>query len=184
MKTINTNAKGFTLIELMIVVAIIGILAAVAIPAYSDYTIRAKVSEGLSLASSAKIDVAEGYQADGLPGVAVAAGAYNATFSPTKYVDLIGINAANGEILITLGTNNLPNGVATTQLVLTPSVIPAVAGGGSGGTAVPLSATSPVGNVDWSCISATTGTATARGLPTGTITGTPTPAQFVPSECK
>ncbi len=51
--------KGFTLIELMIVVAIIGILAAVAIPAYQDYTIRAKVTEGLNLASSAKVTVSE-----------------------------------------------------------------------------------------------------------------------------
>lgn len=51
--------KGFTLIELMIVVAIVGILAAIAIPAYQDYTIRARVTEGLSLASSAKLAVAE-----------------------------------------------------------------------------------------------------------------------------
>ena len=51
--------KGFTLIELMIVVAIIGILAAIAIPAYQDYTIRAKVTEGINLADSAKTAVAE-----------------------------------------------------------------------------------------------------------------------------
>ena len=59
--------QGFTLIELMIVVAIIGILAAVAIPAYQDYTIRAKVTEGLSLAGAAKVAVAETYSSKGAP---------------------------------------------------------------------------------------------------------------------
>src|SRR5881628_2979972 len=58
-KLMRNIQKGFTLIELMIVVAIIGILAAVALPAYQDYTIRARVSEGLVLASSAKLAVAE-----------------------------------------------------------------------------------------------------------------------------
>jgi type IV pilus assembly protein PilA len=58
--------QGFTLIELMIVVAIIGILAAIAIPAYQDYTIRAQVSEGLSLASGSKTAVAEFYQDRGV----------------------------------------------------------------------------------------------------------------------
>jgi type IV pilus assembly protein PilA len=57
--------QGFTLIELMIVVAIIGILAAIAIPAYQDYTVRAKVSEGLNLASSAKLAVSETYDSLG-----------------------------------------------------------------------------------------------------------------------
>ena len=72
--------QGFTLIELMIVVAIIGILAAVAIPAYQDYTIRARVTEGLSLASGAKTAVAEYYSTNGtLPADNLTAGMATAT---------------------------------------------------------------------------------------------------------
>src|ERR1700675_969150 len=78
--------KGFTLIELMIVVAIIGILAAIAIPAYQDYTVRSKVTEGLNLAAAAKVAVAESFQANDVAGVSAASTDWLANFKATKYV--------------------------------------------------------------------------------------------------
>lgn len=90
--------QGFTLIELMIVVAIIGILAAVAIPAYQDYTVRAKVTEGLSLASGAKTSVAEYYSSEGtLPTSNAEAGMSQAT----------SINGNNVSQVAVLGTGTI-----------------------------------------------------------------------------
>ena len=100
----QTLQKGFTLIELMIVVAIIGILAAIAIPAYQDYTIRSQVTEGLNLASAVKAGVGEAYANSGTwPADLTAAGGDAANPPAGKYVSSVAVS--NGTIVITYGVD-------------------------------------------------------------------------------
>src|SRR3982750_567377 len=99
---IKATQKGFTLIELMIVVAIIGILAAIAIPAYQDYTIRAQVTEGLNLAGAVKAAVAETYaQTGNWPADNAEAGVGANNEITGKYVKDVAV--AGGGITITYG---------------------------------------------------------------------------------
>lgn len=94
--------KGFTLIELMIVIAILGILAVVALPAYQDYTVRAKISEGLALAEPAKLAVAETSAAlGGLDKITTTNTGYTFPAGGTKYVSKIEIAATTGKIKVT-----------------------------------------------------------------------------------
>jgi type IV pilus assembly protein PilA len=116
MKTIQ---KGFTLIELMIVVAIIGILAAIAIPAYQDYTIRAQVTEGLNLAGAVKAAVAETFaQTGSWPATNAEAGVGSGSGITGKYVTSVAV--ASGGITITYG-NQANTKIATQSLGLSPA---------------------------------------------------------------
>jgi type IV pilus assembly protein PilA len=159
--------KGFTLIELMIVVAIIGILAAIAIPAYQDYTIRAKVTEGIGLADAAKTAVSEAYQSADIKGVTALALSWIPTESSSKYVKSV---AVAGTGVITVTYSNTVQQINNQTLNLSPFI---------GGVAL---AGGQSGSVDWACSTITGATALANGM-TVTAVGTLL-ARYAPTTCK
>ena len=112
------NESGFTLIELMIAVAIVGILSAVALPAYTDYTVRAQVTEGISLASGAKAFVAEYYANKGEFPDAESVAEYPGAVG--KFVSGVTITEGNGIITATFGGDANSN-ISGQAITLTPS---------------------------------------------------------------
>ena len=168
--------KGFTLIELMIVIAIIGILAAIAIPAYQDYTIRAQVTEGLNLASAIKASVAEFYAQNGAwptaLGPSTTANTLGMDTIPEgKYVS--GIAVGNGTIQITY-SGTAPYQANANLQGLRLDIRPTISG---------VSAAASNGDVVWTC-----GTHTVVGVDPASgaadADGTTVVAKYLPSNCR
>lgn len=200
----RTKIQGFTLIELMIVVAIIGILAAVALPAYQDYTVRAKVSEGVLAASAAKTLISEAYLSNGLNGLQAASQALNDipfAEKTSKYVSNYCVyNAAAGGLppagancpaYAAGGTNwvvsvalkaTAGNGIPTSLNGLVFNLAPNASNAGVIG--IPLA--SSQGGIDWACTSATNVASTGRGLGNNTVVpaANAVPSKYMPSECR
>lgn len=151
--------QGFTLIELMIVVAIIGILAAVAIPAYQDYTIRAKVTEGIGFAAAAKTAVSEYYASKGaFPADNTAAGMDTNTDYATAIVDSVTVTSG----IVTVNYDDTLGGdvtATTDQVSFWPSL-------------------SAAGGVVWKCRGGAGGTYTAPGTTNAMA------AKYLPSACR
>ena len=135
--TMKKLQKGFTLIELMIVIAILGILMAIAIPAYQDYAVRAKASEGVNLAGAAKLAIAETYSSLGrFPPNNTSAGLPLAASIAGKFVTSINVGTTPGQVTITY--NGIEPKLPTSGVLL-------------------LSAKTSAGSVQWTCkISGTT----------------------------
>lgn len=151
-RAIRSAQKGFTLIELMIVVAIIGILAAVALPAYQDYTIRAKVSEGLVLASALKTAIAETHQAKG-PGTKVCTTQTECDAIGTTVMDTTALGGNKNVASVTSDATGIISITYKAAVLASPdNVLTIEPVGANGTTAVDLSNAATAGTtVNWRC---------------------------------
>jgi type IV pilus assembly protein PilA len=191
----KSTSQGFTLIELMVVVAIIGVLAAIALPAYQEFSVRAKLSEALVASSVPKMLLSDGYAQDRVSGLNAAATAINgipAAPKQSKYVANYCVGAAGAvgaacapyvpdglwHLFVTVRAtpqNGIPLGLNGLTFVLSPNVAT-----GLTSFAAPNAASTQ--SIDWACTSSTSITATGRGMANialGTL-----PAKYLPAECR
>lgn len=166
-RSIQKVQKGFTLIELMIVVAIIGILAAVALPAYQDYTKRAKLSEVILASSACRTSITEVFQSNNAMSLPTAGnwGCESST-ATSKYVNKINTDANGGIIVTVQGFNDAgtTNQIDTTTVSLVPTALNNAA----------ITSAAPL--AQWVCGN--------RAILNGGTAVTTTPLKFLPGSCR
>lgn len=175
--------KGFTLIELMIAVMIVGVLASIALPAYQDYMIRSKITEGMVFAESAKYEITTDVSTlidlnvistnwNDQPN-------YNGAVQTSKYIDSVTISTTTG--VITIDYNHLTVGISGThdQITLSPSVHSAI----GTLTLVQSITQGQRGSIDWACVSSSSTTATSIGLPF-VVPARPVLGKYVTASCR